>query len=661
MILLITLLCALCCSAQESDVSSIPIGIYLQGGITSPLTQNVYCLDPAACPPFSRGHGLSMDAMVTTSFPLNTNASVITGIGGGLWTTTMSSTDAAGRTRDAQGNVVDFVREQTLNARAEYLAAMAGFSYSIDALHVSIGPRLEVTLRAPVWEQRSRIIAPSNVTYPDGSLSFTPVAEQAIPSANLFRVSAVAIVEYAIPVTPSMQIASYGTLSYSPTAVRRGTDWTDLRAAIGMALHTSIALHHQSHQPDTSADRTPEIAHTVTPPAIPVRNAPEEPVAPIPSTRRRPNIVLLRRDGTHIGNNRGNNPVTVHFTTQEQSTTHSILPFVFFDSASAELPARYRQPPTNIYQPTSANDQHGLYLDLLNVVGKRMQESSDTILLVGYSDPASEGGSCILAQQRTATLRRYFLDHWHLDSARVRSITGPTNCIPRTSSPTASEMGRAENRRVEIRVSNYGLYSPIVRRTATTVINSDLDDIKIDSDSGTGTDIDSVIQWNTALMQNGATVQRSSLDPSRPLLLNITGVTMSGDTVEATIPIATTVKKQSVGLHYVSLATFEFGSATVTPRDSALLHDFAVHLSKDDTIAVYGYSDEQGSPAYNVALSLERAKVVANLLRTERSDCVISNVIGYGARRYPRGVDSYAFPELRFMCRTVQVEVESGE
>ena len=194
-------------AARQADTLHIPYSVFLQGGITSPVTPNVYCLDDVACPPFGSGIGSSVDLMIATRFTLADDLSLITGLGGGLWTTTMQATDAAGRTRDALGNVVPFVREQTLDARGTYISACANIAYAIGDLRFSVGPRIELGLGAPTWQQTSRIVSPTNILYPDGTKQIVAVARQAIPEASPFRVSAMLVTEYHVTLSATTSLA----------------------------------------------------------------------------------------------------------------------------------------------------------------------------------------------------------------------------------------------------------------------------------------------------------------------------------------------------------------------------------------------------------------------------------------------------------------------
>lgn len=659
-------------TSRLSDTTHIPYSIYIQGGLTNAIASNVYCLDDVACPPFESGLGSSVDLMVATRFALADNLFLTAGMGGGLWTTTMRSTDAAGRTRDAQGDVVPFVREQTLYARSTYISAGANIGYTIGDMRFSLGPRIELGIGSPTWQQTSRIISPSNIVYPDGSSQIVSVSQQAIPDANALRMSAMLVAEYIIAISPAASIAPYLAVSYSPFSVRNGADWTDARGSIGVAFHSTVdyitAERPKPVEPVLMNEPEPfDLPSLVaTAPLDKLDTIEEQPVASAQP------VILVRREGST------SNDITVRITTQEQSQTFSVLPFVFFDSASASIPARYKLPRSiNDFDATSAaSDQHSMYLEILNVIGSRLRSSTDTIVVHGYADSSSERGSCDLARRRAESVRDYLTMVWGIAPGRVAIAAVQGTCTPFNASPSSHSEGRAENRRVEVLTPNFELFLPVIRREMTVIVDSDLDSLKVSVD----TPSDTVNRWVTRLCQDEEVIYErqhgsnksstafsvpahilSKLHSVRSIQLQIVGYTTRGDTLKRTVPIDIVLRKENQRLRTLALAMFEFKQSALTPRDSVLLKEFARQLIVGDHVRINGYTDQLGNPRFNDALSKNRASAVADRLRRERPDCDITEVVGHGARRFPRGVDSYALPEQRFMSRTVQLEVTGRE
>ena len=422
------------------DTTRIPLTIYLQGGITSPITRSLYCIDDAACPPFTSGLGMNTDILCTTEYALGSTTALLAGVGGGLWTTVMRSVDNAGRTRDADGNVVEFLREQTMEARGQHIGAFIGASYSYEKFRVFAGPRFEFALGTPTWKQTSRILSPSNVTYPNGAREMVSLDQRSIPDARSFRLYGMIGASYSIDLTPSTSLAPYMAVSYTPMSLRTNADWTDLRMAIGLSISTDVVSIRASPVRVDTISTQPEIvvAEPVVNDAAPYVQAPFNVLSTTIDT-----IPVLATFSMRVASER-------------QSQLFSLLPYIFFDSASAVIPNRYNRLTTraSYQQSWSAADQHAVYCDILNIIGSRLHSSSDTLYLIGYADSTSEGGSCTLAQERANSIKQYLQRVWNIDDQRLIVKDPKAPCVPNDVRVGAHALARQENRRVELRTSS---------------------------------------------------------------------------------------------------------------------------------------------------------------------------------------------------------------
>ncbi|MCK9792499.1 OmpA family protein [Isoptericola sp. 4D.3] len=68
---------------------------------------------------------------------------------------------------------------------------------------------------------------------------------------------------------------------------------------------------------------------------------------------------------------------------------------------------------------------------------------------------------------------------------------------------------------------------------------------------------------------------------------------------------------------------FEFGKAALTPEAKAAVAELAADVPQDATVRVDGYTDSIGTDAKNLTLSRQRAKAVADVLGSERSDLIL--------------------------------------
>lgn len=437
---IIALIALSCVRADADDTTRIPLTVYLQGGLTSPIARSLYCLDDVACPPFTSGLGMNADILLSTERPLGDNTALLGGIGAGLWTTVMRSIDNAGRTRDADGNVVEFLREQTMEARGEHIAAFIGASYAYDKLRVFAGPRFEFALGTPTWKQTSRIISPANVTYPNGAREIASLDQRSIPESRSFRIYGMIGASYSIDVAPSISLAPYMAASYTPMSLRSTADWTDLRVALGLSLSTDVV----------TINRAPVYVDTITvrPEVVIVEPAAVDTMLNVQA----PFKVL----STSVDTIPALATFSIRVSSEKQSQLFSLLPYIFFDSASAVIPARYNRLTSSAThrQSWSATDQHAVYCDILNIIGSRLQGSSDTLHITGYADSSSEGGSCTLAHERANAIKQYLLRVWNINDQRLMVHESGAPCTPKDMRTSVHALGRQENRRVELRTSS---------------------------------------------------------------------------------------------------------------------------------------------------------------------------------------------------------------
>lgn len=77
---------------------------------------------------------------------------------------------------------------------------------------------------------------------------------------------------------------------------------------------------------------------------------------------------------------------------------------------------------------------------------------------------------------------------------------------------------------------------------------------------------------------------------------------------------------------------FDFNKATIKPSEQVKLNDLANVFSKypENIVTIKGYTDNVGTPQYNLKLSQERADAVANYLRSKNLNIAGLSAIGYG-------------------------------
>lgn len=366
--------------------------------------------------------------------------------------------------------------------------------------------------------------------------------------------------------------------------------------------------------------------------------------------------------------------LAIKLTAERQALTFMVMPSIFFDSASAVLPKRYRQISSRIgyMYDRDLNSQHDVNLNILNILGMRMDSISENLIIRGFADETSEGADCELARSRALAVINYLTSVWGVSPERLRLEISTKNCAPDPASFGGTSRGRQENRRVEILSEDNQYFQPIQKVNVITKPEGDLSRATIDvSDLE-----DPVSDWEIAYRQGDRIIeQRRGLGAFRgaslslsdnvldsltkdPIIITIRLRTVSGADTETDIEIPVVDFEKSKKFESLSLAMFAVRSTDLGKRDLELLKTFADRLDPGDRVAVLGYSDDLGNPTQNLRLSELRARAVAERLRSLRPDCEVVRVEGMASGRFPIGVSSYDLPEQRFMSRTVQLVLE---
>ncbi len=350
-------------------------------------------------------------------------------------------------------------------------------------------------------------------------------------------------------------------------------------------------------------------------------------------------------------------------------TAVPLLGFIFFDSSSAELPARYVQISEEQAASFSAADLRSsagldVYKHVLNIIGDRLRGSSrTTVTLTGCNDGTGERGSGV-SGRRAQTIRDYFVRVWHINPSRIRV---QTRDLPAMPSNSAVREGAEENRRVEIAMSDAALADPVWTADTTMVMKTDkvllypqvssaFSRWQLAAKSGSlrlfsaeGTSASDTLEWRPQ-----ATALASASSAVGLQLVVYKGA--QEYTVSAQLPvrrITAAGKRAAEGdleTERYSLLLFPFDGATLSAEQRNLLRLLAARLSPDNTMTIIGTTDAIGEEEYNLRLSLQRARAVADALK--RPD---AEVIGAGedTTTFPGNL-----PEGRFYSRTVRIEVE---
>jgi outer membrane protein OmpA-like peptidoglycan-associated protein len=367
-----------------------------------------------------------------------------------------------------------------------------------------------------------------------------------------------------------------------------------------------------------------------------------------------------------------------------------LLPYIFFDSASAEIAGRYvRLAGRDQARRFSIDslldvDPIDMHWQSLNVIGSRL-EANPTLeaTLIGTGSGDEERFGPELRRLRAMAVRDYLVGTWGIDPQRLHVVTSAAPTMP---SGEETPEGRAENRRVEISVSEPSLLDHVtVRRTASIASPPAVKFYpRIIADSAIAEWKISVVQGEKELLRFAGTGDEESLKQNKLWSLadlrvnrdlseiryrldvrDVTGQTTAADgrfrVIERThrSPGGSTAGAPTIVEHF--LVGFNYNTATLLPQHRQRIGEIVQAITPDDELLLVGYTDRIGAQERNKQLSLERARVVYEALHDERfrkrlPDDAAITVRGYGPQEE---LFDNALPEGRMFSRMVRVVITS--
>jgi hypothetical protein len=152
------------------------------------------------------------------------------------------------------------------------------------------------------------------------------------------------------------------------------------------------------------------------------------------------------------------------------------LRVVFFDHNSSEIPERYvryaNYGETLTFEESQSPNPLIHHRNILNVIGQRMQMHPWAALTITgcNSNYAEEEGNLDLSKARAEAVKDYLVNVWRIAPTR---LTVESRNLPERASTSSVELGRAENRRVELQSSDAGILKPVLTN------NVDMEDRRV--------------------------------------------------------------------------------------------------------------------------------------------------------------------------------------
>lgn len=366
------------------------------------------------------------------------------------------------------------------------------------------------------------------------------------------------------------------------------------------------------------------------------------------------------------------------------SNMRPLLNYVFFDSVSYTLPNRYhllKKSETHIFGNDKLKALNALqtYYHVLNIYGQRLRDNVNTkITLIGTnSNSGGEKKNKILSRKRAEEVKNYFVTIWGIDEKRIK--TKAVNLPKKNSTDKETpENAHQENRRVEIIVSDAVLNEPVITNDTKRIISTSKIQFTPQVVSSIG-----VKNWKFEAVQNKKVlidkfgygkvpteitwdfVNQESSDIIPTTSGKVTyfmeiedslGRICTSQIYQLPIKQITIDKKRSQNIEdtsfeYYSLILFDFGKSTLKGEHRKVVDFIKSRILENSKVTVKGYTDIMGDEDDNMRLANKRAKSVGKSLKIP-----VSQIIGVGES--PALYDN-VFPESRFYCRTVQIEIET--
>lgn len=636
-------------NAQENEKSD-EIGIY-------GLYQNTYHdVDfgtlpgvPGCCPKYENTTGSGFTGGLFYKAPLSGVFSLQFRAGYSTINGDFTKQEYIGNAYDENLNTTEAISEHTLSTTLNMVEITPMISANIGDFPLSLNLGLQAGFfLSGDYEQKEELIAPSTAIFSDG-LDIHNENSGTIEELSSPFLAAYLSANYKFKLGEKFNLYPEVGYSYNFTDVLSGRGWNINSLRAGLLLSMNLA-------------------------------EPEPDIVPLAKP-------ILFADVFAKGLQEGKEEDIAIFKVEEflSRQLYPLLPYVFFSENSGVIPPRYMRLSSadtkdfNINEQFYDSDAMTVYHDILNIVGKRLQENPDADLrLVGCnSDTRSEKGNESLSVQRAEAVKSYLTDRWNID---VNRISIEARNLPEKETSGSTETHQQENRRVEMYSNDPDILKPILVYDTLRVTNppgikfymeanaeaglySWNLDISQDSEKGRQqlkklsgfSELDNQLTWN--LRQEKQAIPRTE----QPLDFNLTVNDKNDSTVKAegSIPVEqiTIQKKKKMRIDdkeidEYRLIMFDFDKPELISGHENTLDIVCENVTNESTVKITGYTDLLGPEDYNRELSQQRAEKVKEAL-----PCAPKTILTTGegeAELYDN-----ITPEGRFYSRTVEVRVET--
>lgn len=562
------------------------------------------------------------------------------------------------------------------------------------ALHLRTGISLDLTLGSTA-SQSQTIVFPENRRFEESGTNQLTVDSRDIPDLRGVQLEFMVGASYDFPIDDLHAFVArpYAEMSRPLFAPAASMNWnfTDIRAGLEIVWSPNAPkfdIRDTTIIRDTSVRLTPDVADQQT---LLISSRGLDSVSEDYSTRYTHTTItkeylrMLPQPHPLINSNiearfvlsdgRLAESALVNIEEVIENNVINLLPYIFFDQQSGELPDKYQQliPDEGQVFSVSALPKRStleVYYNLLNIVGYRLQKApaAKLVLTSCNDDPGTVRQKRSLAQQRAARIVGYLEHVWGIDRNRIRTNV---KRLPSTPSPASSAVGRDENRRVEFSSDDSSILAPIIVRDTTknadpsvirflpdVITEAGLATWQIDLVSAaTGKKIHTIrgqnsipefIDWdfnnNSEVLQPGATALKYQL-----IIEDYLGTRDSSAVEDLLFEQIHPDDEEfaDVTVNRYSLMSFDYNLFTLTDYHRRILQLVHAAATQSSNIRILGSTDVIGDEAYNLQLSRKRAETIADTLNLP---AIQVSGIGEDPVTFPNDL-----PEGRFYSRRVDI------
>jgi len=332
-----------------------------------------------------------------------------------------------------------------------------------------------------------------------------------------------------------------------------------------------------------------------------------------------------------------------------------IVPAVFFDSASADIPTRYSTSPMD----ELSNDAIAAHYQIIPRIAKILQANPSALVVLdgATSGPSTEPEGAVLARRRANSVKTA-LKNLGIEDRRISVMGTVAPSVPSNQDFTE---GRIENRRTDITVVNAQVQEWVSEEQYARLKGDALIGVRSNLKSGTPINLVVASAKDTTIKFAGQSMIPFEIPISTTadtLRLTVRAQGGGATTIADTLLDLRTIARQQNALaadEFEAVLRFDYNSAELTEDVKALLRQLRDRLPANSTIMINGSADVLGSDARNKVLSEQRGAVTEKYIQS----------LPGASFKFTTGTTTEKFsddtPQGRFLNRCIRIRVQPAK